>query len=342
MMKHFLKSTIVIFLGLILMAGPVMAGKAVMGTGGNKGTRVRSLPMTITQPGFYYLTRNLNGTLTIEADDVVLDLMGFKLSGGTQQYGIFMEGRKNVTIRNGSVCNHPGAAIIENSSIGQGHVIQDLRMTNNGQTWRYPSIQLKGSGHVVERCTIIDNYGSGIEVENDSRVMRNLLYSNGYNLGVVSDFFGIHASGSGCHIIDNVVMGSIETGIGVYSGATIRNNVVNDNQETGIMVELEAVLIEENAVMNNNLSDALTCEGIEAYRDCTVRKNMAADNKRANIRVRSSDNVIINNHVKGSTGYGIDFDVSGSFYQGNTATQNTLADFNNTAGQYSGGNNVSY
>ncbi len=50
------------------------------------GTKITSLPYTISSPGFYYLTGNLSYTgsgngITVSSDDVTLDLMGFRLSG---------------------------------------------------------------------------------------------------------------------------------------------------------------------------------------------------------------------------------------------------------------------
>ena len=75
------------------------------------GTKISSVPYTITQPGFYFLTGNLtyNGALnaiTVSANNVTLDLMGFSLSytgSASQPNGIYMSGRSNVEVRNGSV-----------------------------------------------------------------------------------------------------------------------------------------------------------------------------------------------------------------------------------------------
>ena len=69
------------------------------------------LPLTITEPNSYYLAENINFTddvnnaITIEADNVTIDLMGYSLIGpgsGTN-YGIYMDERSNVEIRNGTV-----------------------------------------------------------------------------------------------------------------------------------------------------------------------------------------------------------------------------------------------
>jgi hypothetical protein len=54
------------------------------------GTPITSIPITITQPGYYYLTRNLTAAadnqngITIDADYVTLDLKGFTLTGSNR------------------------------------------------------------------------------------------------------------------------------------------------------------------------------------------------------------------------------------------------------------------
>jgi hypothetical protein len=77
------------------------------------GTKITSLPHTISTPGYYYLTGNLShgGStgIVINTDNVTLDLMGFALaytgtsSDYSYNYGIWMDGRKNVEVRNGTL-----------------------------------------------------------------------------------------------------------------------------------------------------------------------------------------------------------------------------------------------
>lgn len=71
-------------LTLILVALTWTSGLAefyVIPVGGPRvGTEIKSLPYTITTPGFYYLTKNLTATgtgITVNAGDVTIDLMGF-------------------------------------------------------------------------------------------------------------------------------------------------------------------------------------------------------------------------------------------------------------------------
>lgn len=62
------------------------------------------MPYTITAPGQYCLVESVTGTLTIDADDVLVNLNGFKISGGTPD-NIFVQSRQNITITNGIIGN---------------------------------------------------------------------------------------------------------------------------------------------------------------------------------------------------------------------------------------------
>ena len=85
-------------------------GFYVIAVGGGVGTKITSLPYTITQPGFYYLKDNLSTSLNgiiVNANEVTLDLMGFSITGpgSTSGQGIYINGVKNVEVRNGNLKN---------------------------------------------------------------------------------------------------------------------------------------------------------------------------------------------------------------------------------------------
>ena len=100
---------------VVLTVTPATADFYVIAGGGRLGTAITALPYTITSPGLYYLSNNLtssetsNNAITVNADDVTIDLMGFCLTGpgkgsGTSNNGIMVAAtRTNVEIRNGSI-----------------------------------------------------------------------------------------------------------------------------------------------------------------------------------------------------------------------------------------------
>jgi len=125
-------------------------------------TPISSAPFTITNPGSYYLTTNLFGTvanngITINSGNVVLDLEGFSLSGATGgNYGIYVNSTcTNVTVRNGTLrgWSSGGAA-----SAGQGVLLERLHAYANGGY----GLHIGGGGSIVRDCSAVGNVWSGV------------------------------------------------------------------------------------------------------------------------------------------------------------------------------------
>src|ERR1019366_7708233 len=74
-------------------------------------TPISSVPYTISSPGSYYLTATLTNTgvgidaITINADDVTLDLKGFTLMGGPSAGSAINvpSDHRHVVVRNGGI-----------------------------------------------------------------------------------------------------------------------------------------------------------------------------------------------------------------------------------------------
>ena len=91
----------------------------------------------ISAPGSYYLTGNLTGEadkhgISIQADDVTLDLSGFALISGA---GAALRGidvpatRKNFALRNGTVRGWSGGGVRAENGIGA--LIEKVRASDN-------------------------------------------------------------------------------------------------------------------------------------------------------------------------------------------------------------------
>jgi hypothetical protein len=155
---------------VLLNGSPVLADGDfyVVAGGGGVGTKITSVPYTISNPGFYYLGKDLTTTNTddgiiVNADDVTIDLMGFRLShtgGAWSSVGIKMSGRTNVEIRNGTVRGF-GDGIKEESQSASNHRIFNIRAVANING---SGINLNGSNHLVKGCTCTgNNYGIRVE-----------------------------------------------------------------------------------------------------------------------------------------------------------------------------------
>jgi hypothetical protein len=192
------------------------------------GTPISSLPFTITQPGSYYLTRNLsvasgNG-ITINADGVTLDLMGFTLSGpgsNTGSYGITSDGvttRRNNTIRNG-VLRGWGIGVATPNFIRSTY--EDLRVTDN--VWGLNIGSGSDVRHVMSAYNTIglaiaqrdDAWGGSVS---DSNFIRNSVY-------------GIFVSANNIWVHGNVIDSNGSIGVAIATGGSW--NEVTDNRIVG-------------------------------------------------------------------------------------------------------------
>jgi hypothetical protein len=209
--------------GVVLFsAAPVLSEFYVVGGGGAVGTKINSVPYTITQPGFYYLGKNFTSTgtpaISIEANGVTLDLMGFSLIGNGTNKGIYMSGRKNVEIRNGCLQNF-SYGIQEESATGVRHRVINVRVEGNN-TYLLDSygISLQGNAHLVKGCTAWGS-NTGISI------------SNGTVSGcqVEGCKFGISMNGAG-NMIGNVVVVGASPAAGILGGDLMldQNTVFGD------------------------------------------------------------------------------------------------------------------
>jgi len=278
---------------------------------------ISSLPYTISAPGSYYLTGDLTTPvwgIVIEANDVTIDLMGYSLIGSRVEStrGIFMEGRNNVEIRNGTVRNFGHTGIWE-ASLGKGHRVIGVRAVSNGGS----GIHLIGSGHLVKDCTAVDNgsdtqWDYGICVGEGCTVTGNTAYDNHGH--------GILAGASGCTVTGNTVKGNARSGILVHSGSLVIGNTVTNNNDL------------------DNIDDA----GIKVHMDCLVKANIASGNKQNNIFVHGWYHSAIEENLVTNSTNGISFGPpTGNFLANNRASGNTN-NYVNAAYQTDGGGNVSF
>ncbi len=179
-------------------------------------TPISTLPFTISASGSYYLTGDLsladtaaNG-LTVNADNVTIDLMGFSLIGpgaGTGD-GISGASRSNVEVRNGTVRGFGGSGVsllqVPGADPGGRHRMIALRVLANGGA----GIVLVGPGLRVKDCIATDNG----------------------DLGIVADI------GVGATIVGNSAYGNQSFGIVAAAGATVTGNTAASNAFQGIRV----------------------------------------------------------------------------------------------------------
>ncbi len=187
---------------------------------------ITALPAVIVQQGVHCLKQDLatsmttGNAITINANNVILEMNGFKLGGlgagaATQARGIYALNRQNITIRNGSVRSFWTNITLDNQSPGgsSGHIVEDMRV----EAARYVGIWVIGSRVIVRNNFVFDTGNSSIN----------------------AFAYGIAVQDGGGHVVTgNVVTDVTETGEtwGIYSNsarAIVQSNKVT-NTSNGV------------------------------------------------------------------------------------------------------------
>ncbi|MBL3590447.1 MAG: right-handed parallel beta-helix repeat-containing protein [gamma proteobacterium endosymbiont of Lamellibrachia anaximandri] len=177
---------------------------------------ITSVPITIDQPGSYYLTNNLtyNGqgeAITVASSDVTIDLMGYSLSSSADNGMGIRIIAENVEVRNGTVrgfgwCIHSSNDFsrISNTSVLDCRVIGIVVSSNSAVV-----------GNIVSRN------GGGIWTRSGNRLANNIVNGNGP--------YGIYIGSVGNTVIGNTVRKN-EYGL-IFNGGDnlVDNNVCTEN-----------------------------------------------------------------------------------------------------------------
>ncbi len=174
-------------------------------------TAIANLPATLNVPGIYCLTSDFatniaNGpAIYVEASHVVLDLNGHvidNLAAGvnTTATGVFVDGQRNVTIKNGTLRGFWAAvhvADIAPYSSSQANVVEDLRVDRS----TFNGLRIACRGCVVRRNQVV---ASGQQRRTD--------------LGMNGNVYGMLLFGPGNRVIDNDVISVKGYGTGLGYG----------------------------------------------------------------------------------------------------------------------------
>ncbi len=180
----------------------VIAGSRGVGT---PITPTTSLPCTISQPGFYYLTGNLNSSgdaIIIGISEVTFDLMGFSITGPGSSSGTgvnISSGINNVQVRNGAVKNfstgvnaapngsnrHLANLMVSGCHTGihdtsSTSIITNCQASGNGSGIRADGAG--GSGMILDKNTANNNAAEGFFIDmptgNGGLITNNVAYKN--------------------------------------------------------------------------------------------------------------------------------------------------------------------
>lgn len=197
--------------------------------------------------GVYFLQKDMDGTVYILKDDIVLDGNGYSImdiDGTEQDYGVKLEGRSGVTVRNLSVsgtlvgvdlvecqdCAVVASVFEENVECVRSIYSKGLAVVGNTilatESWAI-SIGVGYGGDIVSD-NVVDGANFGIWVDSEQAfIERNLVTRCIYGISLVSSFNSWNSV-----VSDNEVScGPYSIGIwigGVY-GALVEGNVLHNN-----------------------------------------------------------------------------------------------------------------
>jgi parallel beta-helix repeat protein len=302
---------------------------------------ISSLPYTISASGSYYLTGHLttdsNG-ISVEANDVTIDLMGYSLTGPGSGAGVWAgySPKSNIEVCNGTVRNFQAGVAVMFASHRDVRII-GLRVHGNSAG----GVILNAQGCLVKNCTVSGNGNWGVTCGEASTVVGNVVYDNGYvgiraengstitgntvadnnnggistdNLCTVAENTVVDTNGSGidanslCSVTDNTVCNNGKHGIVVGGGSTVSGNTASYNIEDGIRVNGNGNITYNTCFMNGYAGDGAGIHVLTGGAGARVEGNNVTGND-TGIDVDTCCNIIIKNTARGNT---TSYDIVGS------------------------------
>jgi len=221
--------------------------------------READLPLTINQPGSYYLVEDIvtaGSGIVITAPNVTIDLKGFSLSAATGDCIRADIGSSNLTVKNGVVmsCGETGVnlAVPANSTVravlaranglhgirvGPNSIVIDSAADSNGG-W---GITARDGSLVVQSAARL-NAGGGISLVNGSSARDCVASGNG----------GDGFSGSESRIEGGLAYGNSGDGIEVQGDCYVVGNLCDGNAGAGILATITDNRIDSNTLTDNS------------------------------------------------------------------------------------------
>ncbi len=316
------------------------------------GTPINGLPFTITQPGYYYLTTNLNFSglgITVGTSDVTIDLGGFTLDATNSIYpGVLVSTPcTNITVCNGAIRHSRSSGIgmypatgarihrITSSDNGDvGIIVGNNSLVTECQAERNGSVGIDvadgstvqdcvaaccthgifaGGAALVEGCTAVNNTNIGIKVCHETIIRHCQAKNNGGN--------GISCGSAA--IVENSISQGNSTGFsGVYSKASFTECIASGNENIGF--DMSEYSRATRCTATGNL------DGFRVGRASLIEQCTAACNNLAGIRLyggysTARANIVESNNVNHATCSGLLVASHGNVIEANNCANNYYA-----------------
>jgi parallel beta-helix repeat protein len=198
----------------------------------------------------YTLTDNINDSIVVERDNIVVDGAGYTVqgTGAYDSKGISLSGRSNVTTKNANIKNFYYGIGLDSSS---GNSVSGNNITNNDD-----GIRLDGSSNSsVSGNNITANRGYGIWLNSSSGCS-----ISGNN--ITNNYYGIRLDGSsnssvsGNNITANNKGPGQNTGVGIWLRSSSNSNSISGNNITANNWEgIRLYESSSNSISGNNIAN---------------------------------------------------------------------------------------
>lgn len=259
-------------------------------------TAISALPFTITASGSYYVAGNLTpfpsgGGITVDANNVTLDLGGFELAGnGGSTSGIRITAlRSNVVIRNGTVRGWGGSGVaVDAITVARVRVESVRAIANSGH-----GIAV-GIDAVIADCHASGNVLDGINAGDGAHILRSRAEAQNRG-GIVAGLKSV--------VADCAATGNDRDGFSTGNGSVISNSLADGNALLGFFCRNDSVV--DRCLATNN-----TSTGIRLGDGATITNSVAAANSTGIFATGtcSAENLV----ARGNLGSGIAFSNSSS------------------------------
>lgn len=289
----------------------------------------------ITQPGSYYLTGNVTGSvgkhgIDIAVGGVTVDLCGFELSGvaGMGAFsGVFASvfGLRSITVRNGTFRGWGASGVDLSTNAATGCRIESVTANENG------SGIFSGENAQIVNCQANANVNNGVTSGTGS-VLSGLVATLNGGFGI---YFNSGSSGVGCTAARNS-----GPGFGAASGVSVSACSAYDNNSQGF--SLSDTCAVTNCAANNNSGHGFFVQSSSTVSGCAARANDLDGIRCTNWCFISGNNCIVNgnggdgagvhatgfdNRIEGNNcvlnDRGIDVDSAGNIIVRNTCSGNS-------------------
>jgi len=265
--------------------------------------------------------------IVIQKDNIVVDGAGYLLKGHGEQgflsgypdiFGITLEGRNNVTIKN---------LQISGFNYGFRGKCSNVKIVGNNLTGNTGGIFFVGSYN----NTIVDNMITSSEEGNGMYL--NGCFNSTFSGNVIADcYFGINF---GYRCCNNTVSGNIVKGnlaIGIYTRFSSNYNIFTRNSITGNHEGIVITNASNNIVSGNNVSNNDRGIDLGKAHNNTVSGNIITNNHEYGLFLtgQAEDNVVFENNLTGNEN-GI------KMFKESSSNSIYLNNFNNTINVYDRG-----